>query len=792
MPIFDPEKLAERARNLGSANGLRRVLVTIAPGQAQLEVEFWNTNGVAALLADPRAPHEIFPISGGHRVPAGASAGFVKVEQVAAGGLATSLSLLVRPIGDYSTYTLQIDAPGIDPVFSAVDFKFRPGCFSTDCAPEFPTGAPRSDPRIDYLAKDYDSFRHTLVTELAGRIPGWTPTSEADLTVTLLDLFAAAGDELSDYQDRVMNEAYLGTARKRVSLARHARLVDYHIDQGAQAHTWLALELVAGQEIDLAPGFLAWAGGQLDEPDALVFVTRDSPHMHWLVNEAGLYTWQDTKRALAAGDTSADLKVRVPGQAAADTVRDLIRDGKIPRLVIQEQLNPATGRPPGRDLRKRQLLRLIGGPKGADSVIDPVTGEWMVRVRWHDEDALDKDYCFVEFPGHGARVEDVSLFFGNLVVAHHGRPALAVFRDPREPLVGAERAYALTKLWGTLCPLPEDRPLAYRQRTDPEEPPGSTLEVEVIPPGGAGEIWQERISLVHSRDTDPHFMVETDELGRSVIRFGNGSNGLQLPDRSEVRCHFQVGRGIDGNVGLDTIVHAYPAAAAVESVWNSFDVTDGRDPEPREEIIRNAPEAFRARQLRAVTLADYARRAEEVPGVARAAARYGWTGSWRTVRVAIDPAGTEVLSDALPDQVVAHLEAVRLIGEDLEIRPPIYVPARIEVSLCVAADVWPDDLRFVIDAEFGTGFTPDGQMAFFNPDRWTFGQALHGSEIEGRLQAIPGVDHVVSVVMRRFDAPSPGDDDPLEMAANEILRVHNDPDHLELGTIDFFIRGGPG
>ena len=92
-------------------------------------------------------------------------------------------------------------------------------------------------------------------------------------------------------------------------------------------------------------------------------------------------------------------------------------------------------------------------------------------------------------------------------------------------------------------------------------------------------------------------------------------------------------------------------------------------------IRRSAPEAFRARQLRAVTLADYVKRAEEVTGVSRAVARYAWTGSWRTVRIAIDPTGFTALgdphSDALWDElrprIADHLEAVRLIGEDLEL-----------------------------------------------------------------------------------------------------------------------------
>ena len=52
------------------------------------------------------------------------------------------------------------------------------------------------------------------------------PTSEADLDLVLIELILAAADELSDYQDRVMNEAYLSTARKRASLRRHARLLE--------------------------------------------------------------------------------------------------------------------------------------------------------------------------------------------------------------------------------------------------------------------------------------------------------------------------------------------------------------------------------------------------------------------------------------------------------------------------------------------------------------------------------------------------------------------------------------
>ena len=118
------------------------------------------------------------------------------------------------------------------------------------------------------------------MTAMAERVPGWQSTSEADHDQVLIDLFAAAADELSDYQDRVMSEAYLATTRKRVSLARHARLMDYHLHEGNQASTWLALEITAGQApftLDTQQ-LVAWTGAETPLPESVFFASRE----HWL------------------------------------------------------------------------------------------------------------------------------------------------------------------------------------------------------------------------------------------------------------------------------------------------------------------------------------------------------------------------------------------------------------------------------------------------------------------------------------------------------------------------------
>ena len=160
------------------------------------------------------------------------------------------------------------------------------------------------------------------------------------------------------------------------------------------------------------------------------------------------------------------------------------------------------------------------------------------------------------------------------------------------------------------------------------------------------------------------------------------------------------------------------------------------------------------------------------------------------MRIAIDPKGGVPLGDDRRRKLAGFLDAVRLIGEDLEIRPPLFVPLEIHVALCVAPDYWPQDLRFIIEQEFSSGFTPDGRMAFFHPDAWTFGQPLYVSQIFGRLEAIPGVEHILRISLKRWNDLWPGSAELIPVRSNEIILVKNDPDHMEEGFIDFDLRGG--
>ena len=166
--------------------------------------------------------------------------------------------LLVRTDsnGDYSPYRLRLQRSdgdprppgGFDPRLAAVEFSFKVECPSEfDCKPQRECSeAAKPPPDINYLAKDYASFRRLILERLSQLIPDWRERSTADLGVTLAELTAYVGDHLSYWQDAVATEAYLNTARRRSSLRRHALLVDYAVDEGRNARVWLQLILAEG------------------------------------------------------------------------------------------------------------------------------------------------------------------------------------------------------------------------------------------------------------------------------------------------------------------------------------------------------------------------------------------------------------------------------------------------------------------------------------------------------------------------------------------------------------------
>jgi hypothetical protein len=134
----------------------------------------------------------------------------------------------------------------------------------------------------------------------------------------------------------------------------------------------------------------------------------------------------------------------------------------------------------------------------------------------------------------------------------------------------------------------------------------------------------------------------------------------------------------------------------------------------------------------------------------------------------------------------------RRVGHDLAVQPARYVPLAVTLQLCVAPDYLREPVLAAVGDALGSGHRADGTPGFFHPDRLTFGDDVHASDLVAAVQAVDGVQSVQVLELRRSDRPvaAPPAPDRLELASFEIARLDNDPDFPEHGTLTLHCGGG--
>ncbi|HKQ05859.1 MAG TPA: baseplate J/gp47 family protein [Blastocatellia bacterium] len=132
---------------------------------------------------------------------------------------------------------------------------------------------------IDYLARDYNSFRQALIDLIPAKLPEWTDRSEADFGIVLIELFAYMADILSYYQDRVANEAFLNTAQERRSVINHLRLIGYEMAAAAPAAARLSVIVAnsVNQTVEIRRGDQFATSSSKDRKSLTFEYTDDKP-----------------------------------------------------------------------------------------------------------------------------------------------------------------------------------------------------------------------------------------------------------------------------------------------------------------------------------------------------------------------------------------------------------------------------------------------------------------------------------------------------------------------------------
>ena len=213
---------AQRGRDV-QRRGLRR---DRAP--SGIDVHFINRVRVKGTLARDRPPVTL-TVSGAAAVPA-----VGPVDEDADWFTDTSGRPVLHVPADLpdgpARYRLTVHSGRLDPCLrSAVITRARRD--ARDCAPGDAEARRRPPRRAAGPGRLSRQGLHELPPALsefsAARYPLWVKRSEADFGVMLMEVLSALADELSYLQDRVAAEATIGTATQRLSLVRHARLVDY-------------------------------------------------------------------------------------------------------------------------------------------------------------------------------------------------------------------------------------------------------------------------------------------------------------------------------------------------------------------------------------------------------------------------------------------------------------------------------------------------------------------------------------------------------------------------------------
>jgi hypothetical protein len=146
---------------------------------------------------------------------------------------------------------------------------------------ELPTRYPISNPsgltQLAYRAGTFATFRRALLQHLDGEteLDAWKPTAHGDLGLQVLDWWAYVADILTFYNERIVNEHFVGTAQLDSSVAHLVGLLGYRPRPGIGATGTLAV-VASGPGPLVVPAALAIASKATPGLESQTFETTAS------------------------------------------------------------------------------------------------------------------------------------------------------------------------------------------------------------------------------------------------------------------------------------------------------------------------------------------------------------------------------------------------------------------------------------------------------------------------------------------------------------------------------------
>lgn len=669
----------------------------------------------------------------------------------------------------------------LHPFFSEAGFDFFVDCPAGDCheTPASAAPSPGPQPAIDLATKDFAGFLTLLDNWARASDPNWLAPGPAATETMLMELLAHHAEMLSLHQDRVVQEAFIDTARERLSLRRHAGLVGLALDEGASARAVVAVDLAAGRA-----GFLP-AGTRFVREEGMGRITAT------FVSEAPAYLDADWNAGLAPGSGRGRLVPAAwpgaPDAALPEGAMGMLLLGWDSRLRAGQALAIVQGRAAHLTRLTEVVEMLAPGWVARPSDPPPGGAVRVTRIAWADPTTA-------RFSPWADPDGTPFLLTANLVEAVHGTPRRAANEEGAALRLGGGRADLVT------ATDPATGATLIRALRTPEAQvltgaagrPALSLTV-------GGDRWEWQPTLMNSAGFDRHYMTETDEDGSVWLLFGDGIRGraLPLPEGSgpdglgmapanrRIRLDWLSGEGERGNLGAFALTGARPpeggdagaeadfASLAPVAATNLRQASGGRNRVSAAVARALIPESIRnPARARCVTPDDYARAAEEVPGIARAAAR-PLGGIFNTILVVCAPQDGGRLSADLAAAVHARLDGLRMAGREHVVRAPDPVPLDVALLICPAPGAGAAAIRRRLREALAPGSA--ARPGFFHPARTGFGGTIRRADMLAELARLPGIAAVKATVFRPLlRAGGPDSAEALTLGPTEIAECSCD------------------
>ncbi|MEM0947933.1 MAG: hypothetical protein AAGK37_11035 [Pseudomonadota bacterium] len=618
-------------------------------------------------------------------------------------------------------------------------------CGLVDPAPPPDLSLPRDPepgPFVDYLKRDARSFLEVMLARSEVVMPEWTLRTPGDQVSMMFEAVAASLDALSYKQEQAVANGFLSTATLRRAIEDHARLVDHHPDPGHSASAMLRFGLRDGgaERLQLTAQFAA--GGTLTIPRDTLVVNPDA---------TGIQTVFATEADLDYDPQLNDLRL------AEDAV---IEKGALSARIAGDLAQRLAGR----------WLTIIGTdafgaplPSHVVRVVEAQDLTDATAITWDPRRLAPASY-------HPER----TLIEANTVPAHHGVPlAPAASEDMAEDAPLALWQAAMTQQLkapeGRLAELP--LPVWPISRISPGWPFPRARPRQasaVIEAALDGRTMRQVDDLSAEDVAEPRFALRPGRAGgEALVIQGAGDGG-------EVTLSLRVGLGAIGNVGANALTQilefgpggglnpVLPGRAdrmdvllAEITVTNALPGQGGRDPHSDERVRADAPLAQR-RALSAVAPRDYADRlsGEDDIAAARAVAHDGGLQPLLQVTGLLqdeDELARAELGDVREAERFRQwaggrrfLESIRMMGLDVELVPPSFVPLDIDIAIDVEDHASADRTRRRVEAALR------GAGGLFDPDRQGLGTDVTPDAIQRAVLTVEGVKAARLLRLRRL------------------------------------------